>query len=44
MDLPSTDPNHLEYNEYKEQAKKAVGPVVAKYVKDFFLIQNKNLF
>ena len=43
MDLPSTDPNHLEYNEYKEQAKKAVGPVVAKYVKDYIDVANKTL-
>ena len=43
MDLPSTDPNHLEYNEYKQQAKKAVGPVVAKYVKDFIDVANKTL-
>ena len=43
MDLPSSDPNHLEYNEYKEQAKKAVGPVVAKYVKDYIDVANKTL-
>ena len=43
MDLPSDDPNHLEYNEYKEQAKKAVGPVVAKYVKDFIDVANKTI-
>jgi hypothetical protein len=41
--LPSTDPNHLEYNEYKEQAKKAQGPLVAKYVKDFINVANKTL-
>lgn len=43
MDLPSSDPNHLEYNEYKEQAKKAIGPVVAKYVKDYIDVANKTL-
>ena len=43
MDLPSDDPNHLEYNEYKEQAKKAVGPVVAKFVKDFIDVANKTI-
>ena len=43
MDLPSSDPNHLKYNEYKEQAKKAVGPVVAKYVKDYIDVANKTL-
>jgi hypothetical protein len=43
MDLPSDDPNHLEYNEYKAQAKKAIGPVVAKYVKDFIDVANKTL-
>ena len=43
MDLPSTDPNHLEYNEYKEQAKEAIGPVVAKYVKDYIDVANKTL-
>ena len=43
MDLPSDDPNHLEYNEYKKQAKEAIGPVVAKYVKDFIDVANKTL-
>ena len=43
MDLPSTDPNHLEYNEYKEQAKKAQGPVINKYVKDYIELANKTL-
>ena len=43
MDLPSDDPNHLEYNEYKAQAKKAIGPVVAKYVKDFIDVANKTI-
>ena len=43
MDLRSSDPNHLEYNEYKEQAKKAIGPVVAKYVKDYIDVANKTL-
>ena len=43
MDLPSSDPNHLEYNEYKEQAKKAQGPVINKYVKDYIELANKTL-
>ena len=43
MDLPSNDPNHLEYDEYKKQAKKAIGPVVAKYVKDYIDVANKTL-
>ena len=43
MNLPSTDPNHLEYNEYKKQAKKAQGPVINKYVKDYIDLANKTL-
>ena len=43
MDLPSDDPNHLEYNEYKKQAKEAIGPVVAKFVKDFIDVANKTI-
>ena len=43
LKLPSTDPNHLEYNEYKEQVKKAQGPVINKYVKDYIDLANKTL-
>ena len=43
MDLPSDDPNHLGYNEYKEAAKKEQGPLIAKMIKDYIDLANKAL-
>jgi hypothetical protein len=43
LKLPSTDPNHLEYNEYKALVKKDQGPVINKYVKDYIDVANKTL-
>ncbi len=43
LNLPSTDPNHLEYNEYKALVKKDQGPVINKYVKDYIDLANKTL-
>ena len=43
MDLPSDDPNHLGYNEYKEAAKKEQGPIIAKMIKDYIDLANKTL-
>ena len=43
MDLPSDDPNHLGYNEYKEAAKKEQGPLIAKMIKDYIDLANKTL-
>jgi len=43
LKLPSTDPNHLEYDEYKALVKKDQGPVINKYVKDYIDLANKTL-
>ena len=43
MGLPSDDPNHLGYNEYKEAAKKEQGPLIAKMIKDYIDLANKAL-
>ena len=41
--LPGDDPNNLEYNEYKELAKKEQGPLIAKMIKDYIDLANKAL-
>ena len=41
--LPGDDPNSLEYNEYKELAKKEQGPLIAKMIKDYIDLANKAL-
>ena len=41
--LPSDDPNRISYDDYKEQVKKAQGPVINKYVKDYIDVANKTL-
>ena len=43
MDLPSSDPNWLEYDEYKAAVKKEQGPLIAKMIKDYIDLANKTL-